>query len=503
VASRLPRLRRLARLVCAAFAIAALTSVGAARAQQADGDLGLRGELSDFSGEAGSGPPGGGDPSEPEVKPAKNPLPALKPYQGAERLDQLGGPKGASGGVSPSPTVAALPTPPKPPRKKPDSKPFDPVGVEVGDLKLTPFVEEDLGWSSNPGQLPGPQKGSAFTTTEAGVSLDSDWTTSAVHGVLTGGLTDYFADHSADAPFANGLLDGRYDLSRDSALDAEVRLDLTTMTAGALGLGPDVAFGASGAPQTATYGGTIGGDQKLGRLDLMLHGSLDRTQYENTTFGDGVTDNLSSDDFNDWGLRARAAYAVSPEFKPFLDVKVDARRYDLGEDQDGYERNSDGAEARVGADIEVTRLLTGNLDVGYGERDYQDPRLPNLASPLIDASLIWTATPLTTVTLKLASSLSETTIPGASGAAQHATTLTIDHALRRYLTLTGTIGYLTDAYVGVPLRDATTSFGLAASYNLNRDVVLKASVSRQFYSSTEPGTNYAATVLMLGLRLQR
>src|SRR5208282_534198 len=89
---------------------------------------------------------------------------------------------------------------------------------------------------------------------------------------------------------------------------------------------------------------------------------------------------------------------------------------------------------------------------GYGERNYQDPRLPNLASPLIDASLIWTATPLTTVTLKSVSSLNETTIPGASGAAQHATTLAIDHALRRYLTLTGTIDYLTDDYVGVPGR---------------------------------------------------
>ena len=504
MASRLPRLRRLARLACAAFGIAASINAGAARAQQADGDLGLRGELTaDFSGEAGPEPPGGGNPPEPEVKPAKNPLPALKPYQGAQRINQLGGPKGVSGGVSPPPTVAALPTPPKPPRKKPDNRPFDPVGVEVGDLKLTPFVEEDLGWSSNPSQLPGPQKGSAFTTTEAGVSLDSDWTTSAVHGDLRGGYTDYFADHSADSPFANGLLDGRYDLSRDSALDAEVRLGLTTMTGGSLGLGPNVAFGPSGAPLTATYGETIGGDQKLGRLDLSLHGSLDRTVYENTTFSDGVTDDLSSDDFNDWGLRARAAYAVSPELEPFLDVKVDARRYDLGEDQDGYERNSEGAEARAGADIEFTHLLTGSLDVGYGERNYQDPRLPNLASPLIDASLIWTATPLTTVTLKSVSSLNETTIPGASGAAQHATTLGIDHALRRYLTLTGTIGYLTDAYVGVPLRDVTTSFGLAASYNLNRDVVLKASVSRQFYSSTQPGTNYAATVLMLGLRLQR
>ena len=122
---------------------------------------------------------------------------------------------------------------------------------------------------------------------------------------------------------------------------------------------------------------------------------------------------------------------------------------------------------------------------------------------MFDASLIWTATPLTTVTLKSVSSLVETTIPGASGAAQHASTLEIDHALLRCLTLIGTVAYVTDAYVGVPWRDATTTFGLAATYSLNRDVVLKASASRQLYTSNQPGTDYAATVVMMGLKLQR
>lgn len=222
MASRLPRLWRLARLACAALGVATSISAGAAQTQQAEGDLNLRGELSaDFSGDAPESP-GDGSPTEPEMKPARNALPPLKPYKGADRLDQQGGPKGVSREVAPPPTIAALPTPSKPPRKKPDDKPFDPVGVEVGDLRLTPSVEEDLGWSSNPGLLPGPQKGSAFTTTTAEVGLDSDWSTSAVHGDLKGGYTDYFADHSADAPFANGVFDGRDDLSRDSSLDGEL-----------------------------------------------------------------------------------------------------------------------------------------------------------------------------------------------------------------------------------------------------------------------------------------
>jgi hypothetical protein len=49
VASRLTRLRRLA-LACAAFGIAASINAGAARAEQAEGDLGLR-RASGCSGE--------------------------------------------------------------------------------------------------------------------------------------------------------------------------------------------------------------------------------------------------------------------------------------------------------------------------------------------------------------------------------------------------------------------------------------------------------------------
>ena len=156
--------------------------------------------------------------------------------------------------------------------------------------------------------MPRPQKGSLFLTSEAGFGLKSGWSNDAIHGDFKGGVTDYFADPSADAPFGNGVLIGRWDVSRALSFDAEGRFALTTMNAGELGLGPNVAFGPSGAPLTATYGATLGGDEKLGRLDLALHGSLDRTAYENATLSDGVVDELSDDDFNDWGLRARATY---------------------------------------------------------------------------------------------------------------------------------------------------------------------------------------------------
>ena len=111
---------------------------------------------------------------------ARQKLPALKPYPGAQRLGLRGGP------ADNDPRRRRRPSPRcrrrakrKPP---PDDKPFDPIGVKIGDLKLTPYVEEDGGWASNPGSVAGPHQGSAFETTEAGLGLQSDWSRSDLQG---------------------------------------------------------------------------------------------------------------------------------------------------------------------------------------------------------------------------------------------------------------------------------------------------------------------------------
>jgi hypothetical protein len=514
------------------FALAALGLAAPARAQDASaGDLGLRPDpfLSSAANPsldaqaASQTPPGPDSLINPQTPPARpkpsdktgtksrtpppqppGALPALQPYRNAQRLGLKGGPPDLEDGRTPPPTVAAIPAPPSRPARPPvDDKPFDPTGVMVGDLKLTPYVEEDGGWASNPSNLAGSQKGSFFETTEAGLGINSLWSSSSLTGDLKGGYTDYFANHSADTPYGSGALHGQYDVSKDLDFDAEGRFNVTSITAASLGLGSGVAFANPTQPLTDTAGATIGGEQKFGKFSLSLHGSLDRTTYQDALLTDGTNDLLSSDDFNDWGLRARAAYQASPEFAPFVELDADTRRYDLGADAFGYERNSDGVSALGGATLEFTHLLKGELSAGYGQREYQDPRLPMLASPLFNASLTWSATALTSVTFKATTALEDTTIPAASGAANHAYTIEVDHDLRRNLALIATAGYASDSYVGLNLHDATTNVGLAVKYSLNRDVVLKASIARQWYETNLPNANYAATVVMLGLRLQR
>ena len=433
-------------------------------------------------------------PAKTAGKPPDKKLPPLKPYASAQRLGLRGGP--ADNNIAPpAPSVAALPTPAR--RKPtPDDKPFDPVGVRIGDLKLTPYVEEDGGWASNPGSVVGQHQGSAFETTEVGLGLQSDWSRSDLHGLLKGSYTDYFAEPADNTPTASGTLDGRLDVSRDLSFDAEGRFNIAEQTLSSLGLTP--GSGTTEHPLVATFGATLGGAQKFGDLTLALHGTLDRTNYESIT---GV--DLASDDFSDWGLRGRVSYRLTEAVSPFVELDADARRYDAAIDYTGYDRNSDGWQGLVGATLAFTKLMTGEASVGYGARAYADPRLPNFGAPVFDASLIWSTTPLTTITAKAQTTLGDAVVAGASGAVTRTYSLDIAHELTRAVTLGATASWTGDDYVGVTQRDSNMNLALRAEYHISRDLVLKASATRQLYVSNVPDSNYVADVFMLGLRLQR
>ena len=432
-------------------------------------------------------------------------LPPLKPYFGGQRIGLRGGlpdPDPAKSGRSgeappPGPTIAALPPPP-PRRKIPlDEKPYDPIGLRVADLQIRPYIEEDVGWNSNPAAAPGKPRPSAFEQTEAGASLQSDWSRSELKGDVKVGYVDDFATPRLSAPYGSGALDGRYDISRDLALDGEGRFAVVQEPQSALGL-----TGGSATTSNATlstYGLTLGGAQKFGDLTLGLHGTYDRLQYQD---GAGTTEDLSSDDYNDVGAKARASYRWTEAFAPYLEFGADARRYDSHDDASGYHRDSNGAAEVVGATLNFSKMLTGEASVGYGERRYQDPRLPNASAPLLNGSLVWEATELTTLTFKAQSALGDAVLAGASADITHGYSVELSHALTRAILLGAIAGYATDHYVGVGLDDSTTTLGVKGEYHLNRNVVLKASATRQQFVTNAANGNYIADVFMFGLRIQ-
>lgn len=430
------------------------------------------------------------------------PLPELQAYPSSVpaslRLRGTGAAIDTVGDViRPGPTVAALPFTARL-RTRIEDTPYDPIGYDVGSLRLTPYITQSLGYDSNPDQIQANLRPSAFERTEGGFGLASTWSRNSLTASLHAGYDAFFSDPQANRPDAVGLADYRFDVDRDTTLDAETRFAIDTQRVGS----PEVINGATSRPLISTFGASVGGAESFGRLNLALHGSLDRTAYENADAGGGVIQDLASESFNDYGLHLRASYEVTPVLSPFIDILADDRIHDSTIDYTGYRRDSVGTIGQVGSTFELTRLLSGEVSAGYGGRSYEDPRLKNITSPVFNGVLTYAATPLTTLSFRAATSFDETTVAGSSGTESRSATLELSHALLRNLTITGALSYLNTEYVGVSITENTLAETLKAEYHLSRSLVATASWNHERLTSSLAGSSFGQNVFLAGLRWQ-
>jgi len=191
-----------------------------------------------------------------------------------------------------------------------------------------------------------------------------------------------------------------------------------------------------------------------------------------------------------------------PGLKPFVEAEGDTRVYDLRLDRNGFARDSDGGYAKIGSSFELTRLLTGEVAIGWAERTYTDLRLNRLQGLLTTASLVWTATPLTTAKFYTDTQIDETVLPNSAGVLVHTYTIEVDHDFRRWLTGIGKFSYGTLDYQGIGRNDKTYSVEGDIIYKMCRNLWIKGTLRYDILDSNVPLSSSNSTVVMLGVRLQ-
>ncbi len=404
----------------------------------------------------------------------------------------------------PGPTFAAVPFPVRnSPPALAQTDAFAPTGVRVGDLRLLPFVEGSTGFQTNPNQVQAGVRSSAQFRVDAGTAIDSDFANNALTGNVRAGYSLFPSNSNANRPDVSALLDGRIDVTRDTKINTEARLVVVTQTPGSPLLAVPNSVFITSRPLVTSEGATLGVSHQFNRLNLDLRGTFDRTQYGDATQSDGSIFRYSQDNYNDYGVLARASYELTPGIVPFVETGFDARVRDSDVDLSGYLRNSRGVLGRVGSAFEFFGHFTGTLSAGYADRRYDDPRLPNLRGPTVDGALIYAFSPLTTITVRANTTLSETTLAGASGAISRLVSLEIAHVFFRHFTISGIATYQPNQYEGVSVQEAYTQFTLKAAYSFNREVQLIASASQQNLQSSLLGNGFKDTIVLVGVRLQR
>ena len=451
-------------------------------------------------------------PGQPKPKPAPGPGTPASTASMSNGQIRLSVPPSESANKAPLAPAMAGNVVGQPPRKrlKVDDDPFGAVGDYAGGFLVKSAVELSGGYDTNPARSFVP-KGSPLYVVAPEFLAVSNWDRHAVVADLRGSFTGYGNSFPPpndgtissvptvlDRPDFTGHVDGRLDVTHDTRLLGQARLRVSTDNPGS----PNIQAGLAKYPIYTTLGGTVGIDQSFNRLDLAAGGTVDRTVYTNSKLTDGEFTSNDDRNFNQFGGIGRVSYDLLPGLKPFAEIEGDSRVHDLRFDRSNFQRDSSGGYAKAGTTFEFTRLLTGDISVGYAMRDYVDPRLDRLQGLLTSASLIWTATPLTTARFNSATSIDETTVPGVSGVLTHTYTFEVDHDFRRWLTAIGKFTYGTYDYQGDGRTDKTYSIEGDLIYKMTRNLWVKGTLRRDILDSNIPLASSASTVVMLGVRLQ-
>lgn len=396
----------------------------------------------------------------------------------------------------PDPLLVPVSGPRRPPIRR-DEDPYAQLGIRSGGMTYLPAIGESIGYDTNPNRTQSQRRGSFVSQTEAELGLQSDWSRHELKGQIRGAYDVYTDNPEANRPEGAGQIGLKLDVTRDSFVQIDGRFLIDTQRPDS----PDLnAAAVRTRPIIATEGASLGFTQRFNRLIGTIQGTVDRADYEDARLSSGVTLDQGDRNLTQYGLRGRLGYELTPGLIPFVEVLGDTRDYDRRTDDLGFRRSSQGIGGRVGTTFEITRLLTGEIAVGAIRRGYDDPRLGDLTSPILNAALTWAVTPLTTVRATAQASVDETTVLNANGVRTARGTLEVSHALRRNVTLTAGLTASDAEYSGVAISEQ--GFGALArvDYKLTRWLGIRASYNYERLHSTFAGSSYTANVFLLGMR---
>jgi len=221
--------------------------------------------------------------------------------------------------------------------------------------------------------------------------------------------------------------------------------------------------------------------QTFGRFTAGANLNLVRNEYddgEDSSFGVPITIDNSVRDRTQTRLRLRGSYNHVGNQSVFLSIEGFDRDYDESNPPGGIDRSSTGLESQVGLNFDYHGILLGEVSIGYRDQNYKDS-VPDIDSPLAEASILWNITDLTTLNIGIDHSLVEAIQPFYSGYQSTAVSIGLNHELRRNLTLNLNLVHTSDDYEGIdPFDRIDKTYYLAASstYKMNRNLYFTLSL---------------------------
>ena len=378
-----------------------------------------------------------------------------------------------------------------------NQEPYDPIGMRIGSFVLFPEAELGGSWYSNVLRSSAPQSDYAFDFRPS-ARLVSDWKRHALEFRAASTLSFFNEFDSENDKGYQFEARGRLDFTRRTNLQAFVSRDVSqesrsAIDANAAGERADLTLDRAGATLS----------HRFNRLSLQLRGSVSDYKYSDIDVG-GVTQSNDDRNYTATEETLRASWEFKPTLTGFVEVGVNQRRYDVAAQSDGIMRDSDGQRYRVGVSFgNTSKILRGEIALGYGIQAPQDGRLDTIEGVIVDANVAWRMSELTTMSFNARSDVSETTTADSGGVFTRSAGVEMRHAFRRHLIGTAGITYTDQDYVGVDIAENEWRGDLGLEYFLSREATLFSRYRHTIFDSSSAGADYTSDEVHVGLRIRR
>jgi len=360
-------------------------------------------------------------------------------------------------------------------------------GFYTDSFHILPEVQATAYYDDNIFARVSSEESDTITVLSPSVKIKSLWDSHSLN-LDTGGNFGRYQDNNAeDYDDAWIKLDGKYDTGKESNLFGSAGYSRKHE-------GRDSKESAQTLEEITTYDVT--------ELEAGI-----RHSREDLTFRLGLTNETLDFDnvgtlFNDdrdrsvTGLGLRASKLISEGNRVYLQSLINQRDYDQSLDSSGYNRDSDGYSAVIGASRSFTGGGKFEAFAGILSQEYDDARFESVDEPDYGATLHWYPGQTVKVVGSLKRSLRETTEPGASGYLNTVLSLQLDKKI-----ITNVIGYLSLShgiadYQQIDREDEYDSVGLGLKYFMSPHVFFTTSVNHFTNDSNDrsialpPGDSY-------------
>lgn len=378
------------------------------------------------------------------------------------------------------------------------NEPYFARGVRIGSFVL--FPEAQIGGiATNNVFRTSPGIGDRALEFGASARMVSDWRTHAVE-FRAGGLASFYDAHPSED-------------DRTHALEARARLDLsrrTNIEALVLHQADKDRRGQIDSPGAAATRGDIETDRvalalnhRFNRLALQVRGSITDIDFAPVADIGGGTISNAERDTRQHEAAFRASWALNSTLDVFGEVAANERRY-WAAPADGIVRSSTGERYRLGLVFgPQSSTIRGEVSVGWGRQAPGDGQLGEIDGFLVDANLAWRATSLTTFLITASTDFNDTTTAGSAGALARQVGLEARHAFRRHLIGSAGIRYAVNPYDGIPTEERTLTAEAGLDYYIGRNIILFARYQHIDFASSAPGSDYAADIARIGVRVRQ